>query len=264
MINPTPSVSSHPHLRNPFARHHHSPRRRSLDNPEAMTNQKPNSRSSSPTRKQELPYPRGGRQIGAEPPQPLSRSNSGERRQFEANGQLPFSIWMPLFSPPSHACFYIFNRYCLTPALRHQCTGTTQETAPIWSIWQEEEWVSLTVPIVLTAIEYSTIALFRKAIQTWAQWWLALPLHPMHLYPCSRREHRLPYHLVLLIVSVQMVHRRCSIRLSPVSPQTTKPISYRNGALITMLLFHKNETKAQHLAKNDQKRVTFPCTKMEG
>jgi len=46
-----------------------------------MVNQ--HSRPSSPTRKQELPYPRGGRQIGAGPPQPLSRSNSGERRHNE-------------------------------------------------------------------------------------------------------------------------------------------------------------------------------------
>ncbi|KAM3583516.1 hypothetical protein VKS41_004427 [Umbelopsis sp. WA50703] len=83
-VNPTPSVSTHSPLRNPFSRHHHLPRRRSLDDPAAMVN--PQSRSSSPTRKHELPYPRGGRQIGADPPQPLSRSNSAERKAHDNAG----------------------------------------------------------------------------------------------------------------------------------------------------------------------------------
>jgi hypothetical protein len=84
LVNPTPSVSTHSPLRNPFSRHHHLPRRRSLDDPAAMVN--PQSRSSSPTRKHELPYPRGGRQIGADPPQPLSRSNSAERKAHDNAG----------------------------------------------------------------------------------------------------------------------------------------------------------------------------------
>lgn len=122
-MHPTPSVSTHSHLRNPFARHQHLPRRRSLDNPAEMVN--PQSRSSSPTRKQEVQYPRGGRQIGAEPPKPLSRSNSGEHRQNEATGSLPISFLSPLSEssrpsflaspvlPPMSASSYLNSFYLI-------------------------------------------------------------------------------------------------------------------------------------------------------